>query len=199
MVEMYQYTRGYANGSGLNRRVHLRFWGGTSLAGNQCQRCLELVTVFGRDGVQAPGLAVRWRPSVGEGARAGTYGDLMGLAGRGRAGHLRLGTCYEYRHPVDEAWPGLGGALRGRSPRTREGRLGPTAQKGEERAKRSEERAAVSSASELIADWTVLRCYPVFRKVRRHFGMHPNGPISGARLAVVIAYSATVSMGVAPP
>ncbi len=35
---------------------------------------------------------------------------------------------FEYRHPVDEAWPGLGGALRGRSPRTREGRIGPTAQ-----------------------------------------------------------------------
>ena len=60
--------------------------------------------------------------------RAGTYGDLMGLAGRGLAGHLRLGTCYEYRHPVDEARHGLGGALRGRSPRTREGRIGPTAQ-----------------------------------------------------------------------
>ena len=57
--------------------------------------------------------------------RAGAYGGLMGLAGRGRAGHLRLGTCYEYRHPVDEA---VGGALRGRSPRTREGRIGPTAQ-----------------------------------------------------------------------
>ena len=26
---------------------------------------------------------------------AGTYGDLMGLAGRGLAGHLRFGTCYE--------------------------------------------------------------------------------------------------------
>ena len=52
----------------------------------------------------------------------------MGLAGRGLAGHVRIGTCYEYRHPVDEAWLGLGGALRGRSPRTREGRLGPTAQ-----------------------------------------------------------------------
>ena len=50
----------------------------------------------------------------------------MGLAGRGLAGHLRLGTCHQYRHPVDEA---VGGALRGRSPRTREGRLGPTAQK----------------------------------------------------------------------
>ena len=39
-----------------------------------------------------------------------------------------IGTCYEYRHPVDEARHGLGGALRGRSPRTREGRIGPTAQ-----------------------------------------------------------------------
>ena len=60
--------------------------------------------------------------------KAGAYGvlmRLMGLAGRGLAGHFRLGTCYEKRHPVDEA---VGGALRGRSPRTREGRLGPTAQ-----------------------------------------------------------------------
>ena len=61
------------------------------------------------------------------GHKAGTYGDLMGLAGRGLAGHLRLGTCHQYRHPVDEA---VGGALRGRSPRTREGRIGPTAQNG---------------------------------------------------------------------
>ena len=35
---------------------------------------------------------------------------------------------------------GVGGALRGRSPRTREGRIGPTAQKSGERVKRSEER-----------------------------------------------------------
>ncbi len=33
--------------------------GGNSLAGNQCQRWLALFTVFGRDAVQAPGLAVR--------------------------------------------------------------------------------------------------------------------------------------------
>ena len=57
--------------------------------------------------------------------KAGTYGDLMGLAGFGLARHLRSGTCHQFRHPVDEA---LGGALRGRSPRTREGRIGPTAQ-----------------------------------------------------------------------
>ena len=59
--------------------------------------------------------------------KGGTYGDLMGPAGSGLARHLRFSTCYEYRHQVGEAgcWPG---ALRGRSPRTREGRIGPTAQ-----------------------------------------------------------------------
>ncbi|MCY3900605.1 MAG: hypothetical protein OXF86_18670, partial [Caldilineaceae bacterium] len=42
-----------------------------------------MFSVFGRDAVQASGLAVRWGPSVGASARAGTkagtYGDLMGL------------------------------------------------------------------------------------------------------------------------
>ena len=71
--------------------------------------------------------SVRWGGCEGR-HKAGSCGDLMGQAGRGLAGHVRIGTCYEYRHPVDEAWPGLGGALRGRSPRTREGRIGPTAQ-----------------------------------------------------------------------
>ncbi len=65
----------------------------------------------------------------------GTYGDLIGLAGRGLARHFRLGTCSNRdtrsaRHVVGE------GALRGRSPRTREGRIGPTAQRrGEKREK----------------------------------------------------------------
>jgi len=45
-------------------------------------------------------------PAVGESGfegrhKAGAYGNLMGLAGRGLAGHLRSGTCYEFRHPVD--------------------------------------------------------------------------------------------------
>ena len=76
-----------------------------------------------------PGLIVgfvKWRGREGR-HKACPYRELMGLAGRGRAGHLRLGTCYEYRHPVGDGccW---GGALRGRSPRTREGRIGPTAQ-----------------------------------------------------------------------
>ena len=66
-----------------------------------------------------------------------------GTGGTWWAGHFRLGTCYQYRHPVDEAccW---GGALRGRSPRTREGRIGPTAQRrgesGEERGVRGRRR-----------------------------------------------------------
>ena len=49
-----------------------QIWGWNSLAGNQCQRWLALFSVFGRDAEQAPGLAVLWRPSVGEGGRAGT-------------------------------------------------------------------------------------------------------------------------------
>ena len=47
----------------------------------------------------------------------------------------------------------LEGALRGRSPRTREGRIGPTAQKREERVKRSEERVKRSEERELPFPW----------------------------------------------
>ncbi len=56
-----------------------QIWGGNSLAGSQCQRWLGLFTVFGRDAVQAPGLAVRWSPPVGEGARAGTWPAPTGI------------------------------------------------------------------------------------------------------------------------
>jgi len=69
--------------------------------------------------------SVSWRGCEGRHG-AGSYGDLMGLARRGLAKHLRVGTrpnvdTRSTRHVV-------GGALRGRSPRTREGRIGPTAQ-----------------------------------------------------------------------
>ena len=58
---------------------------------------------------------------------AGTYGEYVGREGGGLAKLVRLGTCSNRdtrsaRHVVGE------GALRGRSPRTREGRIGPTAQ-----------------------------------------------------------------------
>ena len=43
------------------------------------------------------------------GHEGGTYGDLMGLAGRGLARHFRIGTCYEYRHQVGEACCRRGG------------------------------------------------------------------------------------------
>ena len=51
-------------------------------------------------------------PSLGAGRgrhKAGTYEDLMGLAGRGLARRLRLGTCYEYRDQVGEACCRRGG------------------------------------------------------------------------------------------
>ena len=74
------------------------------------------------------GLAVESVSWAREGRhKAGTYGDLMGLAGRGQTRHVGLGACSNIdtrptRDVVGE------GALRGRSPRTREGRIGPTAQ-----------------------------------------------------------------------
>ena len=54
--------------------------------------------------------------------------EFDGNGGCGLAKPFRLGTCWNIdtrsaRHVVGE------GALRGRSPRTREGRIGPTAQK----------------------------------------------------------------------
>ncbi len=74
------------------------------------------------------GLAVESVSWAREGRhKAGTYGDLMGLAGRGEARLVGLGTCSNIdtrsaRHVVGE------GALLGRTPRTRKGRIGPTAQ-----------------------------------------------------------------------
>ena len=61
--------------------------------------------------------------------------------------------------------------MRGRSPRTREGRIGPTAQK---RGERGEERVTpngqgkVGSRADPLAD-----CYLRNTRVRPHFGMHP--------------------------
>ena len=91
-----------------------------------------MFAVFGRDAVQAPGQAVRWSPSVGEGARAGTrpaptairwdWPDVVWPDTFDWAPFADRDTR-SARHVVGE------GALRGRSPRTREGRIGPTAQK----------------------------------------------------------------------
>ena len=70
--------------------------------------------------------------SVSLGVRGQEQGrHVRGSDGTGgtRWGQTRwIRHLFEYRHQVDEARHGLGGALRGRSPRTREGRIGPTAQ-----------------------------------------------------------------------
>ena len=92
-------------------RVHPRIWMGTdwefipAVAGIVC-RLLQR-----RRAAAKTGLTGRSVGFLGGGQgrhKAGACGDLMGLAGRGLAGHLRLGTCYEKRHPVDEAccWGG---------------------------------------------------------------------------------------------
>ena len=71
--------------------------------------------------------SVSWGGCEG-GHKAGPYRELTGLKERSVANPSRAGTCSNMdtrsaRHVVGE------GALRGRSPRTREGRIGPTAQK----------------------------------------------------------------------
>ena len=52
--------------------------------------------------------------------KAGTYGDLIGLAGGGLAELLRHGTCYEKRHQVGEACCRRGGVA-GAEPPHKEG------------------------------------------------------------------------------
>ena len=98
----------------------------------------------------------------------------------------RSGSSRSYCHTLDAAG-GLGGALRGRSHRTREGRIGPTAQKS--RGQGPGVRGSASSASELIVDWTWFRCYPRYRKVHPHIGMHPSAgfPSAGMVFTVEIA------------
>ncbi len=57
-----------------------------------------------------PGLTVESVSWACEGRhKAGTYGEYVGLGGRGLARHLRLGTCYESRHQVGEACCRRGG------------------------------------------------------------------------------------------
>ena len=81
--------------------------------------------------------SVNWRGREGR-HKAGTYRELMGLAGRGLAKLFRMGTCHQCRHQVDEACCRTGGVA-GAEPPHKGGRLRPTAQKAR-REKRSEER-----------------------------------------------------------
>jgi len=150
-----------------------QIWGGSSLAGNPCQRWLEMFTGLWREGGQPASPALPGSPLIwGAQGRHMTcpQGELMGTEEPGWKKLARMGTCHEYRHTVDEAccWPG---ALRGRSPRTREGRIGPTAQNSSGRW--SVVREEANSDAELIARWLVLRCDLRHGEVRPHFGMHP--------------------------
>ena len=143
-----------------------------------------MFNVFWRDGVQAPGLASRWSPSVGRAGRhkAGSCGEYVGLGGRGLAKLFRLGTRYERRHQVGEACCRRGGVAGAEPPH----------KGGPNRPDRPElqwlvvsgqwsvvsdhwlvVRGGASPNSGLKADWTWLRCYPRFRKDHPNDGMHP--------------------------
>ena len=90
------------------------------------------------------GVHLGCRANVGR-HKTGAHASGGGTAPGGMARRW-IGGTRSVRHVVG------GGALRGRSPRTREGRIGPTAQKIEERLKRSEEREPVSYAGDWNGD-----------------------------------------------
>ena len=145
--------------------------GGNSPAGNQCQRWLALFTVFGRDAVQAPGLAltvgsVRW---ACEGRhKACPYRELTGLKERRVANPSRAGTRPECRHQVGEACCRRGGVAGAEPPH----KGGPNRPDRPE-LQWSVVRGGASPTSGLRADWTWLRCCPRYRKVHPNIGMHP--------------------------
>ena len=93
-----------------------QFWGGNSLAGNPCQRWLKSLMGFWRNAWQARG-----RGESAAVLSTGDWGDVVWPETFDWAPATNVDTR-SVRHVVGE------GALRGRSPRTREGRIGPTAQ-----------------------------------------------------------------------
>ena len=92
--------------------VHPRFGVGTAWRGIGASGGWRCLPVFGRVRGQAPGRHVREFDGTG-GTRSGWTPSIR---------HLLQISALGRRRMV------LGGALRGRSPRTREGRIGPTAQ-----------------------------------------------------------------------
>ena len=132
-------------------------------------------------------LVERWRAAAKPGRTEG--GPLnVGAEGRHKAGTYgkQLGRrMVGLRNPVEQALVANvdtrsmrhvvgGGALRGRSPRTREGRIGPTAQNCS--GQWSVVRDGAATGSGFVAKWLRLRCYPRNRK---------SGPRSGMTFVLV--------------
>ena len=123
-------------------RVHPRFGVGTVWRGNSASGSWSRLPSLGETQC--------WRqvwPYGGFRQLERVRGQALGRHERGPdgTGGTWSGWTRSIRHLLRKSTPSrrgmlLGGALRGRSPRTREGRIGPTAQKSEERVKRSEER-----------------------------------------------------------
>ena len=110
--------------------------------------------------------SVSWRGCKGR-HKAGVCGGRMRLAGRGRAGHLRFGTCYEYRHPVDDGCCRRGGVAGAEPPH----KGGPNRPDRPEK-KWSVVREGANSDTDLISRWLGLRSDLRHGEVRPHFGMH---------------------------
>ena len=164
--------------SGSFPRVHRRFGLGTvrresvpAVAGIFCH-LLARGSTGARPGRRVE--TVNWGGCEGR-HRAGTYGGLMGLAGRGLARHLRLGTWHQYRHPVDKACCRRGGVA-GAEPPHKGGPKRPDRPKIQGLGARGQG-LVVSDGntfdSELSARWERLCCYLRREKVRPHSKRHP--------------------------
>ena len=81
---------------------------------------------------------------------------VRGVAGRGLGKLFRVGTCYEYRHQVDEECCRRGGVA-GAEPRTREGRIGPTDQL-QWLVASSQWSEGTTFVAELIGEWLWFGC-----------------------------------------
>ena len=107
-----ELSAGFEEGEGHAQGVPLRGFGGSlgTHEGCPCGKCGAVCV--------GPGWALRCLRWMTLGTRHdGGWGGSPGRSGSSRS----------YNHTLAAAG-GLGGALRGRSPRTREGRIGPTAQ-----------------------------------------------------------------------
>ena len=176
----WQSSVGGQNG---RRGVHPRFgWeqsGGESVpaVAGMVYRLLARRSAGARPGRTVE--SVSWGGCEGRN-KASTYGDLMGLAGRGLARHLRLGSRYEYRHQVDEACCRRGGVA-GAEPPHKGGPKGRRPDRPEMQWSVVSDGAAPGSVLTEFWPWSI--CSLRYTRVRTHFGMHLPGWSVSARLA----------------
>ena len=101
-----------------------------------------------------------------------------GLGGSGFAKPVRLGTCYQWRHPVDKAYGGRGGVA-GAEPPHKGGPNRPDRTTAVVSGQWSVVRDRAYSDAELISGWFGLRSDQRHGEVRTRIGMQACKPTRG--------------------